>query len=230
MTGRQLQQARKQSRRTQVEAARDLGVTQAYLSMLEKGLRPVSDNVKKKAVEVFRFGPTQLPLTESLFTARSVTNDQLAAELAALGYKGFSHLKPAGVRNPAEVLASALNADNRNARLVEALPWVLLRYPDLDWKSLAKAAKLNNFQNRLGYLTNVARRLAGRRGDKRVATKLKRIESQLEKSLLFREDTLCNEMMTNAERKWLQNNRPDEARRWRVLTHLSPEHIRYAAE
>jgi len=230
MTGRQLQQARKQANRTQADAARDLGVTQAYLSMLEKGKRSVSNDLKRKMAHLFGFSPTQLPVNEKLLAARSVSDDELAAELAGLGYEGFSHLKTARAKNPAEVLAAALKADDRDARLVEALPWVMLAFPDLDWKALVNAAKLNNLQNRLGYLTNVARRLAEKHRNSRVAAKLGRVESELENSLLFREETLCNESMTNAERKWLETNRSAEARHWRLLTYLSPEHLRYGSE
>jgi hypothetical protein len=33
--------------------------------------------------------------------------------------------------------------------------------------------------------------------------------------------------MTNAEKKWLEKNRPAEARSWRLLTDLEPEHLDY---
>ena len=198
--------------------------------MLEKGKRPVSNDLKRRAVALFHFSPTQLPVNDRSFAARGVSDDQLAAELSGLGYEGFSHLKPSRPKNPAEVLAAALNANDRDARLVEALPWVMLRYPDLDWKKLVNAEKLNNLQNRLGYLTNVARRLAETRNNRHVAAKLSRAESELAASLLFHEETLCNESMTKAERKWMETNRPDEARRWRLLTYLSPEHLRYGSE
>jgi len=230
MTGRQLQLARKRANRTQVETARHLGVTQGYLSMLEKGKRPLSYDLKKKAVALFHFSPTQLPVDEGSFAAHGVTDAQLASELSGLGYEGFSHVKPSRPKNPLEVLVSALKADDRDARLVEALPWVMLRYPDLDWKALVSAAKLNNLQNRLGYLINVACRLAETRNNSRVAAKLGRAEFELAASLLFREETLCNESMTKAERKWMERNRPEEARRWRLLTYLSPVHIRYGTE
>jgi hypothetical protein len=35
--------------------------------------------------------------------------------------------------------------------------------------------------------------------------------------------------MTAAERDWLRDNRPEEAKRWRVLTDLRSEHLPYAA-
>jgi hypothetical protein len=63
-------------------------------------------------------------------------------------------------RNPAEVVLSALRAKNLDTRLAEVLPWVLLKHPDLDWEWLVRAAKVNDLQNKLGFLRNVARRLA----------------------------------------------------------------------
>ena len=136
-------------------------------------------------------------------------------------------MKKSHPKNPATVLFSALNSPKREARLVEALPWVLLRFPDLEWGELVKAAKVNDLQNRLGFVTNVARRLAESKGDMNTAEKLRHHEEQFDRSLLFREDTLCNESMTSAERKWLLSHRTDDARRWRLLTSLLPEHLNY---
>ena len=49
-------------------------------------------------------------------------NKNLASDLAALGYPGFSHLKPSPRRAPAEVVLFALQVANLEPRLVEALP------------------------------------------------------------------------------------------------------------
>jgi hypothetical protein len=65
-------------------------------------------------------------------------NENLASDLAALGYPGLSYLKPKRTKGPAEVLLSALRAKNLDARLVEALPWVLLAYSDLDWEMVGQ--------------------------------------------------------------------------------------------
>lgn len=127
------------------------------------------------------------------------------------------------------MLLSALNSGKRDARLVEALPWVVLAFSDMPWSRLVRTAKAYDLQNRLGYVTNVARRVAEYRGDMETAKKLQRPESELERSLLVREETLCNETMTNAERKWLVTNRTDEAKHWRLLTNLSPKHLEYYA-
>ena len=157
------------------------------------------------------------------------TEDALAADLAALGYPGFSHLKGRRKKNPAQVLLSALSAQNLNSRLTEALPWVLLRYPDLDWQSLVKEVKVRDLQNRLGFLTSVARRLAEKQGDTDKAKWLRLKESSLERSRLVLEDTLCHDSLTHAERQWLDTARSDEAKYWRLLTDLKPDHLSYAS-
>ena len=87
MTGHQLAQYRKQNRRTQPQAARELGVSQTYLSLLENGKRPVTARLKKKAVRVFNLSPTELPAKFTLAELPDVSDDQLASELARLGYK-----------------------------------------------------------------------------------------------------------------------------------------------
>ena len=229
MTGKQLYKFRRQKKMTQVEAARELGVSQTYLSLLEGGKRVVTERVRRKAVRVFGLPATEVPVEGDLAGVRPVSDDQLASELSALGYKGFAHLKPSRPRNPAAVLVSALNSPKRGARLVEALPWVVLQYPDMEWRELVKAAKVNDLQNRLGYVTSVARRVAESRGDRQTAAKLQRHETELESSLLAREDTLCNETMTNAERRWLATRRPEEAKRWHLLTDLDPRTSKYYA-
>ena len=225
MTGNQLGEHRRKGRRTQVEAAKQLGVSQTYLSLLESGKRPVTASLSEKAVRVFGLSPAEVPAR--LDDVRSVSDDQLAADLSALGYEGFSHVKPSRRRNPADVLLSALNSPNRDARLVEALPWVLLTYPDMPWAKLLRAAKSYDLQNRLGYVTHLARRAAEHRGEHDKVSNLERREHELDHSRLVREDTLCKEAMTTAERRWLETNRPAEAKHWNLLTNLSPEHLSY---
>jgi hypothetical protein len=50
-------------------------------------------------------------------------NENLASDLAALGYPGFAYLRASPKRAPAEVVLSALQVANLEPRLVEALPW-----------------------------------------------------------------------------------------------------------
>ncbi|MGH9946193.1 MAG: helix-turn-helix domain-containing protein [Pyrinomonadaceae bacterium] len=224
MTRTRLVKFRKHSKQTQIQAARALGVSQTYLSLLEKGKRPLTDELRAKAVRAFHLPPTEVPL-RNLADVSVVSDAQLASDLATLGYPGFSYLKKSRPKNPAVVLLSALRADNREVRDVEALPWVVLTFPDMDWPELIKAAKVHDLQNRLGFVTNVARQMAELRNDTATAAKLSSLESELEPSKLVREGTLCNDRMTNAERKWLATNRPKTAKHWRLLTDLSPRSL-----
>jgi transcriptional regulator with XRE-family HTH domain len=228
MTGEQLRRARINAGRSQIQASADLGVSQTYLSLLEKGLRYLTPTVAKKAARVFRLPPTAIPLVADLWKVPPARNEQLAADLAALGYPGLAHIKPGRSRNPAEVIIAALRADNLETRLVEALPWVVLQYETMDWKALTFAAKANDIQNRLGYTVNVARHLAATRGRERLAKFLELKGSELENSRLAKEDTLCNDSMTDAEKRWLRENRSAAAKHWRLLTDLTAKTIDYA--
>src|SRR5215510_3394621 len=234
MTGMQLASGRRQKGWSQQQAATRLGVSQPYLSLLEKGERAVTEALAHKAAHVFGLSPAALPMKTTPHALQSANEDELATDLAVLGYPGLTHLKSARrrkrlrKRNPAEVLASALQVAELDSRLTEALPWVLLRFPELNWQWLVGAAKLNDLQNRLGFLTNVARRLAERRGETEKAALMTRQESVLERSRLAREDTLCHESLTEAERRWLRDHRTPEAKHWGLLTDLSPEHLSYA--
>jgi hypothetical protein len=87
-------------------------------------------------------------------------NENLASDLAALGYPGLSYLKAKRTRGPAEVVFTALSSKDVDCRLMEALPWVLLHYPNLDWRWLVREARLNELQNKLGFLTSLARMVA----------------------------------------------------------------------
>src|ERR1039458_9548733 len=113
MDGNVLKEARRKKNWTQQQAALALDVTQAYLSMLEKGRRPLSERFVCKAVKVFHVPPTALPLrSEQAVTPGSFQMRDFRAELGALGYPGFSYLRARRRRNPAEVLFDALNQAN----------------------------------------------------------------------------------------------------------------------
>ena len=229
MTGRDFKKGREERGWTQEVAAMRLGVSQPYLSLLEKELRRVPERLARKAASVFRLSATTLPVETDWNAVETKSENTLAADLAALGYPGFSHLKGGRKKNPAQVLLSALSARDLNSRLTEALPWVLLNYSDLDWQSLVKEVKVRDLQNRLGFLASVARRLAEKQGDTESAKRLRLKESSLERSRLVQEDTLCHDSLTKAERQWLNTVRSEEAKYWRLLTDLKPEHLSYAS-
>ncbi len=154
----------------------------------------------------------------------------LASDLASLGYPGFAYLKSKRRKNPEEVLLSALSSHCLESRAAEALPWLLLTYPNLDWPTVINTAEAKHLQNKLGFVTCLARKVAERRGETDTADFLLSKEKVLESSRLMVEDTFCNDSLTLAEKRWLESNRPDEAKHWRVLTDLSPKHLSYAAD
>ncbi len=161
---------------------------------------------------------------------QSLNERMLAADLAGLGYPGFLHL--AGQRSqmtPAELLLMALNATELDSRLIEALPWVVWKFPAMDWQWLIKTACKHELQNRLGFIINVARRLAQQWDEREKMALLARAEAELEETRLLQEDTLCHDSLTGAERHWLETHRSPEAKHWRLLTDLAPEQLNYAA-
>ena len=229
MTTSELRSGREQKGWTQKQASFRLGVSQPYLSLLENGARSIPAALARKAATMYGLSLSTLPVESSLDRLTFPDENTLALELSALGYPGFAYLKPRHKRNPAEVLASALSCPDLDSRVTEALPWVLLHYPNLDWQWLLKAVKLHDLQNRLGFVTNVARRVAESLGQAETTFVLAQQEAELEPSRLMREDTLCHESLSKAERRWLRNNRPKEAQHWNLLTDLSPEHLSHAA-
>ncbi|HEV8366922.1 MAG TPA: hypothetical protein VGQ39_03135 [Pyrinomonadaceae bacterium] len=145
------------------------------------------------------------------FDVQPVDASTLASNLALLGYPGFAYLKSEGKKKPEEVLLSALSSDYLEGRAAEALPWLLVRYTDLDWPSLINTANAKGLQNKLGFLTCLARRVAEMRGETDKAAVLRNQERVLERSRLLAEDTFCNDSLTLSERRWLETNRTDDA-------------------
>jgi transcriptional regulator with XRE-family HTH domain len=229
MTGKQLKRYRRENKLSQHETAVGLGISQSYLSLVEAGERPLTARLQRKAAKFLKL-PLEMPTVLSSGKLRMLSDDQLASDLADLGYSGFAHLSRKRSRrmNPADVLLSGLSSPKRDARLVEALPWLVLNFWNMNWTEVTLTAKIYDLQNRLGYVTTVARRVAERNGRSETVSLLKKQEGELQRSMLAREDTLCNETMTRAERNWLRTHRPEEAKQWRLLTDLSPQHLPYA--
>lgn len=210
---------------SQKEAAARLGLSQPYLSMLENGNRPLSPQLARRVARVYRL-PTVLPVSRP----RPTDNQTLAEALARLEYPGFAYLPTRRQRrNPGEVLLAALATDDLEARVTEALPWLLLRYADrLDTQWLLEQARLHTLQNRLGFVVSLARQVAEAtpQYQDRVAA-LTQLEQSLQMSRLAKEDTLCQARMSAVRRQWLQENRAREATYWNLLTDWRLEALRY---
>jgi transcriptional regulator with XRE-family HTH domain len=223
-----LKSARRNLGLTQKEAANRLGVSQPYLSLLEKGKRGVPAKLAQKAVRAFKMSPTALPAADKMLNA-PVDAQKLARQLSALGYPGFAYMRSGWTRNPAEVLLRALAQHQLEARVAEALPWLLLQYSDMDREWLVREARLHNLSNRLGFFVALARRAAERSGRNNSAQyhELGLLEAALRKSRLADDDTFGEGSVSQSQREWLKQNRLPEAEYWNLLTDWKPEHLQY---
>lgn len=213
----------------QTEAAERLGVSQAYVNMLEKGKRSLTPKLMRKVVQVYDLSPEVLPVSESL--DKNADSQRLAEYLSRLGYPGFAYLRThVAKKNPAEVLLLALNQDSLEPRVAEALPWVPLNF----WQRgsstwLVEQARKLNVQNRLGFVVSLARQVSERaRGNDERTRTLRGLEATLDESRLAKEDAFYRPPKTPKEREWLLENRPEEAKHWNLMADLRPEHLQYA--
>jgi transcriptional regulator with XRE-family HTH domain len=213
----------------QTDVATRLGVSQAYVNMLEKGKRRLTSELARKLAVVYGLSPVELPVSGS-FEPVKTGSQHLVESLAGLGYPGFAHLRShATERNPAEVLLLALAQDNLEARVAEALPWLPLQFWQMDSDWLVEQARKLNLQNRLGFVVSLARHVAEKKSqDGHRSCALRALEAALEKSRLANEGAFYRLPRTEGEREWLRKNRPEAARHWNLLSDLRPKHLPYA--
>jgi transcriptional regulator with XRE-family HTH domain len=224
MTGQTLRQARTNLGMSQVEAAARLGVSQTLLSLMEKGERSVTPPVAQKAVALLRATPELLPVS----AGTRYSDDQLAADLGALGYPGYAYLR-GQPRNPAELLFDALDRPDLDARVVEALPWLPLQYPNMDWDWLTTQARVRNRQNRLGFVVALSAKVARRQAKRGVAERLSQVVKTLEEARLANTDTLCQESWPPSQRKFAHQQRSALAAHWKMDTRLTEENLAWFA-
>jgi hypothetical protein len=129
--------------------------------------------------------------------------------------------------NPAELLLLALDSEELDARVAEALPWLPFHFPDMDWDWLATETKLRDRQNRLAYVISLASEIASARGEVNLAESLRSHVASLERSRLANEDTLAKSSLSQAERKWLRAHRTPSAAHWNLLTDLKAEDLEH---
>jgi len=210
MTNQQFKAGRVQARLTQMYAAQRLGLSQPYLSQLERGQRPVTPELARVATKVYGLPPTGLPV-EATTSDKVLDASRLARQLSGLGYPSFAHLR-AEQTNPAVLVLQSLVQRDLEVRLTEALPWVLGTYPDLNWSWLVDQLKLKDVQNRLGFLVGMTKEFAVSRGKFRSALEpLSAVEVKLEHSRLAREDTLavnpCRPLSVAGSRQTVRRSR-----------------------
>ena len=225
MNGEQLLKERLSRNWEQQATATKLRVSQPYLSLIEAGKRPVTETLARRAVRIFNLAPTALPIKYSVEKSDIKLGNLLASQLAGLGYPKFSHLKKAKKVNPATVLMTALAKDEVDSRTVEALPWLIFNFSEMDWARVIGSAKLNNSQNRLGFLLSLAYDLAKRKKETNKFSLFKKLLLDLESSRLIMNDSFRRKSLTDSEKRWLKRERPRGARHWRMLSNLSALHL-----
>jgi len=232
MTGSSLKKHRQKVGWSQTRMAAKLGVTQAYLSLMERGKRRVSARVIRAVTRHLRLPATSIQLPDLASFDVTVTEPWLEQGLSRLGYPGFAYRKKPGARrNPAELLLRALALDDLDPRLAEALPWLLLQFDELDFKLLADQARMRNSQNRLGFVVALARQVAEQIQQHRHRVgDLRQFEASLEPSRLAREDTFGRVETSERMVAWLRDNRSDAADHWNILSDLKVEHLTYAGQ
>ena len=96
------------------------------------------------------------------------------------------------MRNPANIL-EALQQDELDSRVAEALPWVLLNYSDLDSDYLLREARMRDLTKSAfsGFVVSLAMQVEKQRGraTSAVYQRLEELERLLEKSRLEAEYT-----------------------------------------
>jgi transcriptional regulator with XRE-family HTH domain len=231
MSTSRLRQARLRAGLTQARLAASVGVSQGYLSLLESGRRAPSPALARRLAARLRLPPTALPFDRRALRTRATSAHWLSVHLATLGYPGFAYLERRGARaHPAEVLLRALATEGLEPRVSEALPWLLLRYGELDTLDLVEAARELNVQNRLGFVVSLALALASRSPElsHRVA-ELEGLRSALEPYRLAREDDLGQPFRSRKTRAWVSARRSPAARHWNLLTDMTPDGLPYAS-
>ncbi|NOT44419.1 MAG: helix-turn-helix transcriptional regulator [Acidobacteria bacterium] len=221
MTGSELRTGRKARGWTQTALAERLGVSQGYVCLLERAQRPVPTALGLKLARLLNLPATAVPVGSA---STALADEAATTALATLGYPGFAYRRLRHRLNPAEVLFRTLKSPELDARLVEALVWLAVTYADLNWAWAVRQAKVEDLQNRLGFLVTLARQLAEQKGHPEAVAALTTAEQALEYSRLQREDVF-RASMTEAERRWLREHRPPEAMRWNVLTNLTASEL-----
>jgi transcriptional regulator with XRE-family HTH domain len=227
-----LKQARLQRRWSQPRAAHHLGVSQPYLAMLETGRRRLTPALSRRFVRAYRLTPAHLLPSKDFSPQSGVNAESLANQLCVLGYPGFAYLGSRVPRmNPGEVLLAALAQDELEPRLVEALPWLLLQFWEMDTEWLVADACRFTLQNHLGFVVSLARRVAESEAVPNAPRNkaLANLDSVLYRSRLARESSFLKNLSTDAERQWLMQNQSEDAKRWNVLTDWRREHLPYGA-
>lgn len=153
--------------------------------------------------------------------------------LGALGYPGFlslfSEIEAEEGHDPAVVLMAALACDRLEEPVVAALPWLVLRYENLDWNWLVAEARRRGVQNRLGFVVSLALRASAASLGMERLTRLAAIEEELFACRLPRQETRWLRLPA-ARRNSAAARRSEEATQWGMPSCLRSDEIRFLSE
>lgn len=216
---------------SQAELAHALGVTQAYVSQVESGRRPISRALAERLGSLPDLPPVVLPPALAQLDGQDADH---AADLGALGYPPFADGRPRRARNPAAVILAIISPQQVAPNVMNAVPWVLLTFPGLDAAWLTDEARRRNLQNRLGFLTDLAIELARARvarstpdaDEVRTLDSLEALRADLEDSRLANAGTLAR-VLAPSERQFFEEHRSAAARHWNLHTGLTIAQLPY---
>lgn len=220
---------------SQLELAHALGVTQAYVSQVEGGRRPITRQLAERLGALPDLPPVVLPPALAELDGQDA---DLGADLGALGYPPFAGARPRRARNPAAVVLAIISPRQVAPNVMNAVPWVLLTFPGIDAAWLVDQARRRNLQNRLGFLTDLAIEIARGRAARAAAddrdaadglTAVKSLEAlraDLEESRLANSGTLAR-VLAPAERQFFEEHRGAAARHWNLYTGLTAAQLPY---
>jgi transcriptional regulator with XRE-family HTH domain len=229
MKAHELRVARMNRGLVQAQVAKRLGVSQAYVNMLEKGKRPLTPELTRRATKLFDLSPDRLPVSEE-FVLSPTDNQHLAESLAKLKYPGFAYMRShAPNRHPSEFLLTALGQNDLEARVAEALPWVVMHYTPGEPTWLVEQARKLNLQNRLGFVVALATQVAEKVSNynDRLPS-LRALRANLDAGRLAKDDVFYREPKSEGERRWFAQNRSAEAAHWNLLSDMKSEQLPYA--
>jgi hypothetical protein len=151
----------------------------------------------------------------------------MADALNLLGHPGFRTLfyglEEETPPDPAVVLVAILSCDDLDESIVEAIPWLILRFEHLDWDWIVREAVSRRIQNRLGFMVNLAAQVAAEGAvEQERLVFLTRLEERLFEFRIDAEDALCSRRLGNERKQRLRELRSSEARQWGILSALRP--------
>jgi hypothetical protein len=160
-----------------------------------------------------------------------LNQDWMYDELANLGYPCFAHYRSGNpTYTPARFLAHVLDLPKVEARVVDALPWLVYAFPLMEWDWLIREMMLRGRQNRLGFLVDLAIELAEALGETNRVQKLLPHRDLLNLIKLDKEDTLCNEDMSEGSRNLSRNRRSTTAAHWNLVCGMEVKHLHYTPQ